>query len=213
MVELVAFAFFLLFMFSPILAVLWRTRKVRSPILVISKRRLLVVISVVIPFTWFFGLIPVLPISPLFVSIALLLILQPVTLKATDATGQSGTVLATLTRVQDDLAAADVHLQSLASSIQTFQREITDKESKKRSLQAEIERQLREVEAWRQLSAEQKEVFVQAARQAMRQRSFLEVAAVVAGGLILNILASLVWVLIGSPGTDEVWSFLKRLSP
>lgn len=204
-----ALAFILLLVFSPILAVLLRMRRVRGNVIVISKRRLLVVVSVTAPIAGLFSLVPFL--SLIVITTCIWLIVRSPELKAADVSTSSTTVLETLERIQQDLAAADIHLRSLSSTIEVSQQELTEKEQRKRALQDDIEKHLHEVEAWQELSTEHKDLFVQAAREAMRQRSLFEATAVVAGGIVINLIACIIWVLIGSPGRNEIIEFLHRL--
>jgi preprotein translocase subunit SecF len=202
---------FLVISFAPVFVVLWQTRALRGNTILISKRRLFIVLVILTPLSWFSSLVFFLPISPIFLAIAVFVLLRPRELKTVDFPAESAVVLANLKRIQEDLTAAELHMRGLSSGIEVTQRDIEDKEKRRVALQKEIDKQLRDVEAWQKLSQEQKDLFVQTAKEAMRRKSFLEAAAIVGGGLALNLAASLVWALLGAPGKEELSNFFDGL--
>jgi hypothetical protein len=135
--------------------------------------------------------------------------LKPKAFSSGELQSNSAIVLQNLKRISGDIEATSLHLENLSSTIQVSQAALEEKEGRRVALQREIEKQLRDVEAWQKLSEQQRELFVQAAREAMRRKSFLEAAAVVGGGLALNLAASVVWAFMGSPGKSQLVEFFE----
>ena len=200
---------FLVVALAPTATALWRVRGVRGDALVLSKKRILVVLAVMTPLLLLSSVVFFLSLPILAFTIAL--VLKPKVLGPDDLQGQSAVVLGNLTRIQGEIAETGIHLQHLSTTIQTSQAEIAEKEERRFSLQKEIDRHLADVEAWQALSAEQRELFVGAASEAMRRRTFCQMVAVVGGGLALNVAAAFIWALLGSPGKDQLIEYFRQI--
>ena len=197
---------------APAIVVAWRTRTTRGNVL-IPTRRLLFLVTMITPVSLVLSFLSLFVslFYPFIIALGLAIIMKPRGFNSDDLQSDSLNILKNLKRIQSDIEATSIHLQNLSTTIQTSQTEIEGKEKRRVALQKEIEKQLRDVDAWQRLSEDQKELFVQAAREAMRRKSFFETAAIVGGGLALNIAASLIWAFMGSPGKGQLVNFFEHL--
>lgn len=113
-------------------------------------------------------------------------------------------VLRSLQRMQQEVGSAKRHLAGIAAELSSRQSELKASELLRTTLQEEIDGKLKEVEAWRALSEQQKTLFIQAARRAMRKYSIPQLLLIILGTIALNLVASWIWALLGAPGHQEL---------
>jgi predicted transcriptional regulator len=111
--------------------------------------------------------------------------------------------------MQTQIDDVRLHIEQLATEIHTRQVELEEGERLRLSLREEIEQKLSEVEAWQSLSEQQKKLFVNAAKEAIDRRTSLQMIAVVLSSIALNLAASVLWSLMGSPGAQQLRSMFE----
>ena len=106
---------------------------------------------------------------------------------------------------------AKSHIEQLATEIQLKQVELEEKDKIKKSLHDEIENRLQEVKEWRNLSQKQKSLLIEAAQHALSRTSFFRVFGFVMSTVALNIAATVIWTLLGSPGTERLIELYEKI--
>jgi hypothetical protein len=101
------------------------------------------------------------------------------------------------TRIEDgERRFGEVESRHLVSVVAT-------KEQEKAQLEQVLGEQHKTSEALKPFTEEQKTIMADAVTSAQRQ-SMVVSALAVAGSLLLNIAATLIWTLLGNPGRDEI---------
>jgi hypothetical protein len=121
---------------------------------------------------------------------------------------ESQEILEALNGMTSKLGETRSYLEHVANLVRAKQLEIDDKDRIKSELEKQIGQKTRESEEWNELTGEQQELVIGAIRRSQKKGLFGN-AGIVIGSITLNIIASLIWTLLGNPGRDEV---LRRLN-
>jgi hypothetical protein len=95
-------------------------------------------------------------------------------------------------------------VERLALEVEARQIELEASEKARSSLVAEIDAKLAELNEWRALNENQKNLVLGAAREALNRRSTFQMSTVVLGSILINLLANVIWAMLGQPGGDEL---------
>jgi ABC-type multidrug transport system fused ATPase/permease subunit len=193
----------------PSAAVRYYSMSIGGSKVVVSGQALAKILLVVIPL-YFFGSLVFLSL-PLLILLLAWLVFFSTKRSAPSATSEATqSVLEALRKTTQQVESARVHLESLAADVQARQVEVEESERLHENLRKEIEHKLKEVDAWRALTEDQKSVFIGAAREALQKTSTVRIATVALWSVALNIVASAAWSLMGSPGQTELQQLFQK---
>lgn len=166
----------------------------------------------VIAIVWLDQFVPIPFFLPLLIIGAYFWVSRSASTRSTAGISQhSGHLVGALQEMQNQIDAAKSHIEQLASEIYTRQIELEENEKLRTTLRADIEKKLSEVEAWKALTEQQKELFVQAAKEAISRRTSFQMLGVVLGSIALNLAASAIWALMGSPGEQQFLRMIEEI--
>jgi hypothetical protein len=123
---------------------------------------------------------------------------------------ESTSVIERLTAAQQQIQEASGYFQKLATELQTTRLEVDAQQKQKQSLRAEIDQNLSEADAWQKLNEQQKTLVINAARDAINRKTVFQGASFVIVSIVLNLAATIIWALVGSPGRDQMLHMLKH---
>lgn len=197
---------------------LWALRRMRAPVLdaplnpgelwrrilgsSVTPRRVIRLAIILFPFLsldQIFGIIPRF-LVPTAIAIYLVIWLSR-TASALEPRSQE--VLASIDQISSKLAETRGHLEYLANIVRAKQTEVAAQEEIRKSLEASIAAKQREKGAWEDLTEEQRELLLTQIRQAQKKGATATIMVVI-GSIILNLVATLVWTLLGNPGKIEI---------
>jgi hypothetical protein len=117
---------------------------------------------------------------------------------------KSRELVGSLKRMQSEIAQVTGHVERLALEVEARQIELEASEKARSSLVAEIDAKLAELNEWKALNENQKNLVLGAAREALNRRSTFQMSTVVLGSILINLLANVIWAMLGQPGGDEL---------
>lgn len=107
------------------------------------------------------------------------------------------------------LGTSRANIQHVVDLVSAKARELEEKEVKSRALAEAIARKAEEAAAYDTLNDQQKDLLAAVVKKA-QQRSGLVTAGIILGSLSVNLAATVIWVLVGSPGREKL---LQPLQP
>lgn len=163
----------------------------------------------VVSIWWLEWLMP-LPLLPIFL-VALFFLFNRSENKNV-ASKTSSQLLEEINNMAEQIKAAHARVQQLAGEVELTQAELTRKQSFGESLDREIDSKLKEAKEWNNLTDEQKKLLVESVGEAVSSTSVSRIAVAIIGSIVLNIAATLIWTLLGSPGKDELLAWFSKLT-
>lgn len=124
----------------------------------------------------------------------------------------SSQLLEEINSMAEQLKAAHARVQQLAGEVELMQAELSRKQTFGESLDREIDSKLKEAKEWNNLTDEQKRLLVESVGEALSNKSVSRTAITIIGSIVLNIAATLIWTLLGSPGKNELLAWLTKMS-
>jgi hypothetical protein len=112
--------------------------------------------------------------------------------------------------MQAQIADAHQHIERIVDEIQVQKAELEEKTKFSSELDAELNSKLEQYDSWKYLTEEQKNLVINAAREALSRRSVLNMFVVALVTVFLNLAATIVWTLAGSPGKQELLDLFSR---
>jgi TolA-binding protein len=174
--------------------------------LLITRRALLHLAVWAIPVIWLTVFLPTYFVLTL-VAIPLLVFLRQTAQRSERPLSErSSQLLDNLKDIETQIEQARQHIELMATEIEARQVEVEEKTRMTRTLDEEIDAKLEQYEHWRSMNHEQKQLVIDAARQALSRRSAAQAFSTVLASIILNLVATLIWTLAGSPGRLELIS-------
>lgn len=176
----------------------------------ISKKALNNALIWLIPILWFSILIPFffLPV----VIFPLWYIISRTKKKTVVSLSESTKSLtANLTNMQAQIADAHQHIERIVNEIQVQKSELEEKTKFSKELDTEINKKLEQYDTWKNLTEEQKKLVINAASEALARRSVLNMVIVALVTIFLNLAATIVWTLAGSPGKQDLIDLFSKL--
>ena len=120
-------------------------------------------------------------------------------------------LLDNLQKMQNQINEAKKHIEFLATEALVKQNEVEEKGKLTESLDKQIGNKLEEYKEWEKLSENQKHLVLQAAKEAISLSTIKQQISFAAFTIILNLMATIVWVLVGSPGKETILEFFHNL--
>jgi hypothetical protein len=117
---------------------------------------------------------------------------------------KSRELVGSLKRMQSEIAQVTDHVERLALEVEARRIELEASEKARSSLVAEIDEKLAELNEWKALNNSQKKLVLGAAREALNRRSTFQMSTIVLGSVLINLLANVIWAMLGQPGGDEL---------
>lgn len=130
-------------------------------------------------------------------------------LSSSTAASSTQDVLSSLRDMQTRLSGIQSHIEELAVEIENRKIEVDEKQKITQSLDQDINKKLKESEEWKNLSDSQKQLVINAAAEAINNKSFSQNISFVIGSVLLNLGATLIWTLFGNPGRKELIELFK----
>lgn len=125
-----------------------------------------------------------------------------------NSTSNSQDALSSLKDMQARLSSIQSHIEELAVEIENRKIEVDEKQKLTQSLDEDINKKLKESEEWKTLSESQKQLVINAAAEALNKKSVSQNISIVMGSILLNLVATLIWTLLGNPGRKELMDSL-----
>lgn len=189
-------------------AIVFYNARIAGSYLSISRRALGALICWGFIFYWLDYISPVslLILSPftIIVGVCLIYLTRKSTQSQVNLSGHSTQLLSSLQTMQSEIGRVRTHVEHLAAEIQVRQNEISENEKVKTSLLNEIDSKLKEVKEWTSLTDKQREMMIDATRTAISRRSSVGIAFVILGSVALNLVANVIWALMGQPGKERL---------
>jgi len=113
----------------------------------------------------------------------------------------------TLGKIKNSISS----IESLALELEAKNIEITEKGSFAKKLDTDIEAKLNEYQSWKNLSEEEKQLFISAVDKTVNKKGAINIIGIIAGSVILNLLANFIWSLLGNPDKPTLLEYLKHL--
>ena len=176
----------------------------------ISKKALNYALIWLIPILWFSMLIPFL-FLPVVIFPFWFIIFRA--RKKTDIPLSESTKSLTdnLSNKQTQITDAHQHIERIVNEIQVQKAELEEKTKISKELDAELNSKLEQYDSWKNLTDEQKKLVISAASEALDRRSVLNMVVVAFVTIFLNLAATVVWTLAGSPGKQELIDLFSKL--
>jgi hypothetical protein len=114
----------------------------------------------------------------------------------------SETLLKRISDMQIEIGGIRQHISDLSSAIVTKQIELNEKEQIRRRLDKEIEEKSGEADFWTSMTNEQKNMVIETVVSGMKPQWTFWKGIIF--GFLVNLLATLTWTLLGSPGQDQI---------
>jgi hypothetical protein len=102
-------------------------------------------------------------------------------------------------------------IENLSLELEAKSTELNEKSAYSNSLDGDIKKKLNEYESWKNLSEDEKQLFVSAVDKTVNKKGTFTFLKVVIGSVILNLVASFVWSILGNPDKQTLLQFLKQL--
>ena len=170
-------------------------------------RQFIVTLIAIFPFALFSGIFPDFLVFPVILIVLGGLIYRFAN-QDSHLSEESKEILNALNEMTSKMSESGLFLEHLANLVRTKQLEIEQKEKIRTELENQIGEKSREKEAWDNLTAKQQDLVIQAIKKS-QSRSIVLTMGVLIGSVVLNIVATVIWTLLGNPGRDEL---LKRFS-
>jgi hypothetical protein len=176
----------------------------------ISLRQIIRFLLLIFPVIFLTQVIGVLPDYFLWIMLAVAIIGN--ILNQNVQTGdQSQEVLDALTEMSSRLTESRLHLEHLANLVKAKQIEVDEKERIRVELEKQIDEKSRETKELEKLSETQKELIVNVVRKSQKP-TVIDTTGIIISSVALNLLATLIWTIMGNPGKDELINQMKTLS-
>ncbi|GBL02584.1 hypothetical protein [Vibrio harveyi] len=159
---------------------------------------------------WWLEWIMPLPLLPIFL-VALFFLFKKSESKYV-VSKTSSQLLEEINSMADQLKTAHARVQQLAGEVELTQAELNRKQSFGESLDREIDSKLKEAEEWNSLTDVQKKLLVQSVGEVVSNKSVSRIVVAIVGSIVLNIAATLIWTLLGSPGKAELLTWFYELA-
>ena len=170
-------------------------------------RQAVVVLLLFIPYTIWSGIFPGFFVFPIIL-IAIAYFLYRLANRESKLSDESKEVLDALNEMVSKVGESRLHVEHLANLVRTKQLEIEQKEKIRTELETQIGEKSREKEAWDNLTQKQQELVIQAIKKSQSKNVVVNIS-IILGSLSLNIIATVIWTLLGNPGRDEL---IKRFN-
>jgi hypothetical protein len=121
------------------------------------------------------------------------------------------TLVAKLSSIESDIEQVRQHISILQIDLNETQKEVNEKERLKEYLKGEVRKKKESAEAWAQMTQTQKDMVAQAAVTAISRKMKGQFWYGLILGFFINILAALVWSLIGNPSKADIVTRIKAL--
>ncbi len=116
---------------------------------------------------------------------------------------QSQEVLSALDQISSKLADTRAHLEFLANSVRAKQTEVEAQEKIREAIEQDIAKGKLEKETWENFNEKQRALVLGQVREAQR-RGAVTTIIVGIGSIALNLVATLLWTLLGNPGKEQI---------
>lgn len=116
-----------------------------------------------------------------------------------------------LQQIVDNLAQTRLHLEHLAQTVRQKQHEIQQKEELSKELDKTISEREKRSEAFLSLTEQQRDLLATAVKRSQRKGVFSSTVVVI-GSIALNIVATIIWSLLGNPGQSEMIDHAKQVT-
>jgi hypothetical protein len=120
-------------------------------------------------------------------------------------------VLENLEATTSTIGAVRSNLEHLIAKLSTAAADLATKEQQRAEIEGTISRLSKESEAFKTLTDQQKQLVAESFQVSFK-KSPVGVMGVVLGSVVLNLLATLIWTLMGNPGKDEIKAWLSSLA-
>ncbi|EGQ8983014.1 hypothetical protein RV040_001435 [Vibrio alginolyticus] len=161
---------------------------------------------------WWLEWIMPLPLLPIFLVALFFLFNKNKNESKNIASKTSSQLLEEINSMAEQLKTAHARVQQLAGEVELTQAELTRKQDFGESLDREIDSKLKEAEEWNNLTDEQKKLLVQSVGEAVSNKSVSRIVVAIVGSIVLNIAATLIWTLLGSPGKDDLLVWFSKFT-
>ncbi|MCA0940863.1 hypothetical protein LCM28_13360 [Salipiger pacificus] len=168
----------------------------------IASKRLLQGAGILALALWWLEWILPLPLLPILLVTFLILFQRQVAQDGLSAS--SGELLTEISSMAKQLETTHRRVQSLANQVKLAENEIQRKAQYQKTLDGEIEDRLKQVAEWKSLSDDQKRLFLDTVGEAVSRRSTYRIFLAIVSSIALNIVATLIWTLLGSPGKEDI---------
>ncbi len=180
---------------------------------VIPKQTGIQIITVLVLYFWLDMLIPFFFIVPLMVIAAIAIGRGAVKkVNTTDLRGASKTLLDKLSKMQSEIADVRQHVEGLGYHITHKQIELDKKESLRKHLEEEIRKKSNEAKFWSEMNEEERNTFLDVTVSAVSKNSRGTFWWGLLLGFFVNLLASLSWTLLDSPGREDILKQFKSIT-
>lgn len=176
-----------------------------SPLFV-SRQALVYLLTVGITFYWYTNFIPFLGllVLPFLILASLWAVRHRVAEPDEPLAPRIEQALKRAVLLEQELAAMKSDLDALSNDFRARRIELAQNDALAASLQTSINSKLKEYDTWRKLGDQEKKIFVDAAREAVRRRTLPQLIGAAILAIAINIVATVIWTLVGSPGREDL---------
>lgn len=172
-----------------------------------SLRKIFFLALLIFPLIFFFQILGFIPPS-LIVLIFFVWLMRRIALSMPKLSDRSLEAIEALNEMAANLNQSQIHVKQLINVIKEKQLEIDEKESLFADLMSNIAEKEEEVTQWESLTQQQQDLLLQSVKRA-QSRGFFTASVAVVGSVILNLVATLLWTLMGNPGREAI---IQRVS-
>lgn len=172
-----------------------------------SLRKIIILALLIFPLIFFFQIFGFIPPS-VIVLLFFVWLVRRMALSLPKLSDRSLEAIEALNEMAENLSQSQIHVNQLINVIKEKQLEIDEKERLFADLTSNIAEKEEEVAQWESLTQQQKDLLLQSVKKA-QSRGFFTAGVAVVGSVVLNLVATLLWTLMGNPGREAI---IQRVS-